>query len=60
MAILAVWTLLLLTPAPVPAAAPSAVPVMSAPGVVVKLGDASLEEYTHGDPANRVLLSGSN
>ncbi len=65
MAVLAVWTLLLLTPAPVPAAAPVSapalsVPAMSAPGVVVKLGNASLEEYTQGDPANRVQLTRSN
>jgi hypothetical protein len=60
MAILAVWALLLTTPAPVPAAAPVSVPTMSAPGVVVKLGNASLEEYTQGDPAHRVQLTRSN
>ena len=54
MAVLAVWTLLLLTPAPAPAALPVSVPAMSGPCVVVKLGNASLEEYTQGDPASRV------
>jgi hypothetical protein len=65
MAILAIWALLLTTPAPVPAAAPVSVqaisiPTASAPGVVVKLGNASLEEYTQGDPAHRVQLTRSN
>ncbi len=63
MAVLAVWTLLLLTPAPAPAAMPASVPaasVLSAPGVVVKLGTASLEEYTQGDPASRVRLERGN
>jgi hypothetical protein len=68
MAVLAVWALLLTTPAPVPAAAPVSVQVVSvkaispsaASGVVVKLGNASLEEYTQGDPAHRVQLMRSN
>ncbi len=62
MAILAVWALLLTAPAP--AAAPASLGVsvrtVSAPGVIVKLGNASLEEYQHGDPANRVQLTRSN
>ncbi len=62
MAILAVWALLLTAPSP--AAAPvspaASVCTVSAPGVTVKLGNASLEEYTHGDPASRVQLSRSN
>ena len=62
MAILAVWALLLTTPAPTAAPASPGVSArtVSAPGVIVKLGDASLEEYQHGDPANRVQLSRSN
>ena len=62
MAILAVWALLLTVP--IPTAAPvspvASVRVVSAPGVTVKLGDASLEEYQCGDPANRVQLTRSN
>ena len=62
MAILAIWALLLT--APTPAAAPvspaASVRMVSAPGVIVKLGDASLEEYAHGDPAGRIQLSRSN
>lgn len=62
MAILAVWALLLTAPAPTVAPVPSGalVHTVSAPGVIVKLGDASLEEYAHGDPANRVQLTRSN
>ena len=46
-------------------ASPSPVPVMHVQAatpsvVVVKLGEASREEYTHGDPSSRIqLLSGS-
>jgi len=62
MAILAVWALLLTVPTP--AAAPVSPSVsartVSAPGVIVKLGNASLEEYAHGDPASRVQLTRSN
>ena len=70
MAILAVWALLLTVPVsapPVPfsaaactQAAPGSVRTASLPGVVVRLGDASLEEYQGGDPASRVQLTRSN
>lgn len=62
MVILAIWALLLTAPAPTAAPASSCVSVqtVSAPGVIVKLGDASLEEYAHGDPAGRVQLTRSN
>ena len=61
MAVLAVWALLLTAPSPAAPVSPAAsVRMVAAPSVVVKLGDASLEEYTHGDPASRVQLSRSN
>jgi len=61
MTILTLCALLLIPAAPGPA------PMMvrqsvsaSPPAVVVRLGEASLEEYRHGNPANRTaLLSGS-
>lgn len=46
-------------------AAPNSVPLtpvqtVTPSAVVVKLGEASREEYTHGDPSRRIqLLSGS-
>ena len=51
MAILAVWALLL-------AAAPAhaSIRTVADPGVTIKIGTASLEEYTQGDPANRLQL----
>lgn len=62
MALLAVWALLLT--APISAAAPmqtsAAACSQAAPGVVVTLGSASLEEYAAGDPANRIQLTRSN
>ncbi len=62
MAILAIWALLLTAPAPAAAPASPVVSVrtVSVPGVIVKLGNASLEEYAHSDPANRVQLARSN
>ena len=55
MPLFTVWALLLVSaPAPV---APAATVTSAAPAaVVVKLGNASLEEYRHGDPANRVQM----
>ena len=41
-------------PAPYPVASASLSSAQST--VVVKIGDASLEEYQHGDPANRIQL----
>ncbi len=41
---------------PAPFAPPPAALSAPAPGVTVRLGDASLEEYTQGDPGNRILL----
>ena len=55
MPLLTVWVLLLVS-APVPVA-PAASTCAEAPAaVVVKLGNASLEEYRHGDPSNRVQM----
>ncbi len=59
MNILTVLALLLVPASPIPVSTTSAQAAMP-PVVVVKIGTASLEEYTHGDPSNRVqLLSGS-
>jgi hypothetical protein len=56
MTILAVWALLM-TAAPLTHSAPPiSVKAIAAPGVTVKIGTASLEEYMHGDPCNRVQL----
>ena len=62
MAILAIWALLLTapTPAAAPASPVAAVRTVSAAGVIVKIGDASLEGYQGGDPAGRVQLTRSN
>ena len=61
MAILAVWALLLTAPISAPPVnSAAAFCTEAAPGVVVKLGGASLEEYRQGDPANRVQLTRSN
>ncbi len=58
MNILTALALLLVPAAPSPA--PLHVQTATPPAVVVKIGEASLEEYTHGDPGSRIqLLSGS-
>ncbi len=60
MTILAVWALLMTAAPLMHTDAARSVKAVTAPGVTVKIGTASLEEYTHGDPANRVqLLRGS-
>lgn len=59
MNILTVLALLLVPAAPSPASL-TPVQTVTPSAVVVKIGKASLEEYTHGDPGSRVqLLRGS-
>ena len=61
MALLAVWALLLTAPiSAAPATFSAACRTATAPSVVVRLGNASLEKYAAGDPANRVQLTRSN
>ena len=59
MNILTVLALLLVPAAPSPASL-TPVQLVTPSAAVVKIGTASLEEYTHGDPGSRIqVLSGS-
>ncbi len=57
MNILTVCALLLVPASPTPVSiTPAHTAAVMPPAVIVKIGEASLEEYKQGDPANRVLL----
>ena len=55
MTIIAFWALFTMS-LPVPATVPLSAQAVTPPGVTVKIGNASLEEYRHGDPADRIQL----
>ena len=61
MNILTLCALLLVPASPTPVSTlPAHMAAVMPAAVVVKIGEASLEEYKHGDPANRVPLLRSN
>ncbi len=55
MNVLTVFALLLVPAAPSPASL-TPVQTVTPSAVVIRIGEASVEEYTHGDPGSRIQL----